>query len=127
MLDNHLETIKQVAQHLETIVEKIDSLDFCPILWEDSYFLLHELEAAEEQIDNLSAQLKKSKAASGSDFNVKGDVHSNLMEFCFHPKILMGQIYLLILGSQMFPERYRRLVRDNETGSTYLRFDPVCQ
>lgn len=57
MLDNHLETIKQVAQHLETIVEKIDSLDFCPIIWEDSYFLLHELEAAEEQIDNLSEQL----------------------------------------------------------------------
>ena len=40
MLDNHLETIKQVAQHLETIIEKIDSLDFCPIIWEDSYFLL---------------------------------------------------------------------------------------
>ena len=57
MLDNHLETIKQVAQHLETIIEKIDSLDFCPIIWEDSYFLLHELEAAEEQIDNLSEQL----------------------------------------------------------------------
>ena len=57
MLDNHLETIKQVAQHLETIIEKIDSLDFCPIIWEDSYFLLHELEDAEEQIDNLSEQL----------------------------------------------------------------------
>ena len=57
MLDNHLETIKQVAQHLETINEKIDSLDFCPIIWEDSYFLLHELEAAEEQIDNLSEKL----------------------------------------------------------------------
>ena len=57
MLDNHLETIKQVAQHLETIIEKIDSLDFCPIMWEDSYFLLHELETAVEEIDKLSEQL----------------------------------------------------------------------
>ena len=57
MLDNHLETIKQVAQHLETIIEKIDSLDFCPIIWEDSYFLLHELETAVEEIDKLSEQL----------------------------------------------------------------------
>ena len=57
MLDNHLETIKQVAQHLETIVEKIDSLDFCPIIWEDSYFLLRELETAVEDIDKLSEQL----------------------------------------------------------------------
>ena len=57
MLDNHLETIKQVAQHLETIIEKIDRLDFCPIIWEDSYFLLHELETAVEEIDKLSEQL----------------------------------------------------------------------
>ena len=57
MLDYHLETIKQVAQHLETIIEKIDSLDFCPIIWEDSYFLLHELETAVEEIDKLSEQL----------------------------------------------------------------------
>ena len=57
MPTNHLETIKQVALCLETLIEKIDSLDFCPIIWEDSYFLLHELEAAEEQIDNLSEQL----------------------------------------------------------------------
>ena len=57
MLDNQLETIKQVAQHLETIIEKIDSLDFCPIIWEDSYFLLHELETAVEEIDKLSEQL----------------------------------------------------------------------
>ena len=57
MLDNHLETIKKVAQHLETIIEKIDSLDFCPIIWEDSYFLLRELETAVEDIDKLSEQL----------------------------------------------------------------------
>ena len=57
MLDNHFETIKQVAQHLETIIEKIDSLDFCPIIWEDSYFLLHELETAVAVIDKLSEQL----------------------------------------------------------------------
>ena len=57
MLDNHLETIKKVAQHLETIIEKIDSLDFCPIIWEDSYFLLRELETAVEEIDKLSEQL----------------------------------------------------------------------
>lgn len=57
MSDNHLETIKQVTQHLETIIEKIDSLDFCPIMWEDSYFLLHELETSVEEIDKLSEQL----------------------------------------------------------------------
>ena len=57
MSTNHLETIKQVAQHLETIIEKIDSLDFCPVVWEDSYFLLHELEAADDQIVNLSDQM----------------------------------------------------------------------
>ena len=43
MSDNHLETIKQFAQHLEKIIEKIDSLYFFTIIWEYSYFLLHEL------------------------------------------------------------------------------------
>ncbi len=57
MLDNHLETIKQVAQHLETIIEKVDGLDFCPIIWEDSFFLLRELETAVAVIDKLSEQL----------------------------------------------------------------------
>ena len=57
MLDNHLETIKQVAQHLETIIEKIDGLDFCPITWDDSFFLLRELETAVAVIDKLSEQL----------------------------------------------------------------------
>ena len=57
MPTNHLETIKQVFRHLETLIEKIDSLDFCPITWDDSYFLLRELEATEEQIDALSEKL----------------------------------------------------------------------
>ena len=57
MLDYHLETIKQVAQHLETIIEKIDSIDFCPITWDDSFFLLRELETAVAEIDKLSEQL----------------------------------------------------------------------
>ena len=55
---NYLELIKQVTQHIETIIEKIDSLDFCPITWDDSYFLLRELETAVEQIDKLSEQLE---------------------------------------------------------------------
>ena len=55
---NHLETIKEIARHLGTIIEKIDSLDFCPITWDDSYFLLRELETAVEQIDKLSEQLE---------------------------------------------------------------------
>ena len=58
MSANHLETIKQVAQHLETIIEKIDGLVFWPITWDDSYHLLRELEAAVEQINNLSEQLE---------------------------------------------------------------------
>ena len=58
MSANHLETIKQVAQHLETIIEKIDSLEFCPFTWEESYHLLRELEAAVEQIDKLYDQLE---------------------------------------------------------------------
>ena len=57
MSANHLETIKQVAQHLDPIIEKIDGLEFCPVTWDDSYRLLRELETAVEQIDNLSEQL----------------------------------------------------------------------
>lgn len=57
MLINHLETIKQVAQHLETIIEKIDGLEFCPVTWDDSFSLLRELETAVEEIDKLSEQL----------------------------------------------------------------------
>ena len=34
MSANHLETIKQVAQHLETIIEKIDGLEYCPFTWD---------------------------------------------------------------------------------------------
>ena len=58
MSANYLELIKQLTQHLGTIIEKIDSLDFCPITWDDSYFLLRELETAVEQIDKLSEQLE---------------------------------------------------------------------
>ena len=58
MSANYLELIKQVTQHLETIIEKTDSLVFCPITWDDSYFLLRELEKAVEQIDKLSEQLE---------------------------------------------------------------------
>lgn len=57
MPTNHLELIKQVTQHLETIIEKVDSLDFFPITWDDSYLLLRELETAEEEIDKLSEQM----------------------------------------------------------------------
>ena len=57
MSANYLEIVKQVAQDLEPIIEKIDSLDFCPIMWDESYALLHELEDAEAQIDQLSEQL----------------------------------------------------------------------
>ena len=56
MSANYLELIKQVIQHLETIIEKIDSLDFCPIMWDESYALLHELEDAVAQIDQLSEE-----------------------------------------------------------------------
>ena len=58
MSTNYLEIVKQVAQDLEPIIEKIDSLDFCPIMWDESYALLHELEDAEAQIDQLSEQLE---------------------------------------------------------------------
>lgn len=57
MPTDYLELLKQVKQHLETLIEKIDSLDFCPITWDDSYLLLHELETAEAEIDKLSEQL----------------------------------------------------------------------
>ena len=58
MSTNHLETIKQVAQHLETVIEKIDSLVFWQITWDDSYELLRDLITAVEQIDNLNEQLE---------------------------------------------------------------------
>jgi hypothetical protein len=57
MSANYLEIVKQEAQDLEPIIEKIDSLDFCPIMWDESYALLHELEDAVAQIDQLSEQL----------------------------------------------------------------------
>ena len=57
MSANHLELVKQVAQDLETIIDKTDSLVFWPITWDDSYSLLRELETAVEQIDTLSKQL----------------------------------------------------------------------
>jgi hypothetical protein len=50
--------IKQVKQNLESIIEKIDSLVFWPITWDDSYFLLHELKTTVEQIDTLSEKLE---------------------------------------------------------------------
>lgn len=58
MSANHLELVKQIAQDLETIIEKTDSLVFWPITWDDSYSLLRELETAVEQIDTLSKQLE---------------------------------------------------------------------
>ena len=58
MSANYLELIKQVTQHLETIIEKIDSLDFCPNIWEDSFALLYELRDTVERIDKLSEQLE---------------------------------------------------------------------
>jgi hypothetical protein len=58
MSANYLELIKQVTQHLGTIIEKIDSLDFCPIIWEDSFALLYELRDTVERIDKLSEQLE---------------------------------------------------------------------
>ena len=57
MSANHLETIKQVAQHLDMVIEKIDGLEFCPVTWDDSFFLLRELETAVTEIDKLSEQL----------------------------------------------------------------------
>ena len=57
MSANHLETIKQAAQYLDTIIEKVDGLEFCPVTWDDSFFLLRELETAVTEIDKLSEQL----------------------------------------------------------------------
>ena len=57
MSANHLETIKQVAQHLDTVIEKVDGLEFCPVTWDDSFFLLRELETAVTEIDKLSEEL----------------------------------------------------------------------
>lgn len=58
MSANHLELVKQVAQELDAIIEKVDSLDFCPIIWEDSFALLYELRDTVERIDKLSEQLE---------------------------------------------------------------------
>lgn len=58
MTTDYLELIRQVKQSLESIIEKTDSLVFWPITWDDSYFLLHELEATVEQIDTLSEKLE---------------------------------------------------------------------
>ena len=58
MSANHLELVKQVAQELDEIIKKTDSLEFWPITWDDSYFLLHELETTVEQIDTLSEKLE---------------------------------------------------------------------
>ena len=57
MSANHLELVKQVAQELDAIIEKVDSLDFCPIMWEDSYALLYALRGVQDRIDALSEQL----------------------------------------------------------------------
>ena len=54
----HLELVKQVAQELDAIIEKVDSLEFCPIMWEDSYALLYALRDAQGRIDALSEQLE---------------------------------------------------------------------
>ena len=58
MSANHLELVKQIAQNLEPIIEKIDSLEFCPWSWDESYHLLRELATAVEQIKNLNEQLE---------------------------------------------------------------------
>ena len=57
MLANYLEIVKQVAQNLEPIIEKIDSLEFCPWSWDESYHLLRELATAVEQLNEISKQL----------------------------------------------------------------------
>ena len=57
MSANNLKTIKHATQHLDTVIEKVDGLDFCPITWDDSFFLLRELETAVAVIDKLSEQL----------------------------------------------------------------------
>ena len=57
MSANHIELVKQVAQQLEPIIEKIDGLVYCPFTWDESYHLLRELKTAVAQIDELSEQL----------------------------------------------------------------------
>ena len=57
MSANHFELVKQVAQELDAIIEKVDSLEFWPIMWEDSYALLYALRDARDRIDALSEQL----------------------------------------------------------------------
>ena len=39
MSANYLELVKQVDQQLEPIIEKIDSLEYWPFTWEESYHL----------------------------------------------------------------------------------------
>ena len=58
MSANHLELVKQVTQELDAIIEKVDSLEFWPIMWEDSYALLYALRDARDRIDALSEQLE---------------------------------------------------------------------
>ena len=58
MSANHLELVKQVAQQLEPIIEKIDGLVYWPCCWDESYELLRGLETAVKQIDNLNEQLE---------------------------------------------------------------------
>lgn len=58
MSANHLDLVKQVAQELDAIIEKVDSLEFWPIMWEDSYALLYALRDARDRIDALSEQLE---------------------------------------------------------------------
>ena len=57
MSANHLDLVKQVTQELDAIIEKVDSLEFWPIMWEDSYALLYALRDAQDRIDALSEQL----------------------------------------------------------------------
>ena len=58
MSANHLDLVKQVTQELDAIIEKVDSLEFWPIMWEDSYALLYALRDARDRIDALSEQLE---------------------------------------------------------------------
>ena len=57
MSANYLEIVKQVAQQLESIIEKTDSLVYWPWDWYESYDLLRGLEDAVEQLNELSKQL----------------------------------------------------------------------
>ena len=58
MKPDYLELVKQVAQQQEPIIEKIDSLEFCPWSWDESYHLLRELATAVDQLKNLNEQLE---------------------------------------------------------------------